>query len=74
MNIKIKKGKYKCRLKKGDENKMDKANKAIRCTVSQCANHCKASDYCTLSSVSIGTHEANPTQCQCIDCNSFCMK
>lgn len=55
---------------------MDKcnANKSIRCTVTQCANHCTSGDYCALNTVSIGTHEANPTQCKCVDCNSFCMK
>ena len=47
------------------------ANKSIRCTVSQCQNHCQGVDYCALSAIEVGTHEANPTQSQCVDCNSF---
>lgn len=50
------------------------ANKAIRCTVSQCSNHCSTGDYCALESISVGTHEANPTKCQCTDCESFMCK
>ncbi len=49
-------------------------NTAIRCTVSQCANHCSTSDYCSLDAISVGTHEANPTQCKCTDCESFMCK
>lgn len=50
------------------------ANRAIRCTVSQCAHHCSDKDYCALDTITIGTHEANPTQCQCTDCESFTCK
>ena len=50
------------------------ANQSIRCTVSQCAYHCQSKDYCSLDSVMIGTHEANPTMCECIDCKSFVKK
>ncbi len=50
---------------------MDKANKSIRCTVSQCTNHCAAEDYCSLNCITIGTHEQNPTMDQCTDCQSF---
>lgn len=46
-------------------------NRSIGCTVSQCKNHCKSENYCSLSKVSIGTHESNPTQKQCVDCESF---
>ncbi len=46
-------------------------NKSIHCSVKQCRHHCNASNYCTLEAVTIGTHEANPTECQCVDCNSF---
>ncbi len=45
-------------------------NKSIRCSVEQCRHHC-TTNYCTLDTVSIGTHEANPTQPECVDCNSF---
>lgn len=50
------------------------ANKAIRYTVTQCANHSTSSDYCALESIKVGTHEANPTQCKCTDCESFTCK
>jgi len=52
--------------------KMDKkANKTIECSVKQCANHCKSQEFCALEKVRIGTHEANPTMNQCVDCESF---
>ncbi|MDO4730974.1 MAG: DUF1540 domain-containing protein [Clostridia bacterium] len=52
---------------------MDKCspNKSIRCSVSKCKNHCITQNFCSLPNVSIGTHEKNPTKCQCIDCESF---
>lgn len=50
------------------------ANKSIGCTVEQCAHHCKSENYCSLRQVSIGTHEANPTVKQCVDCESFTLK
>lgn len=50
------------------------ANHSIGCTVSKCMHHCKESDYCTLEKVNIGTHESNPTKCQCVDCESFAPK
>lgn len=52
----------------------DKENKCIRCSVSQCKYHCDSSNYCTLDTISIGTHEANPTKPECVDCNSFMKK
>jgi len=48
-----------------------KANQSIKCTVDQCTHHCDTKNYCSLDVVSIGTHEANPTQDQCTDCKSF---
>ena len=50
---------------------MDKANKCIRCTVTSCRNHCDCEDYCSLDSIQVGTHEANPAMDQCTDCCSF---
>lgn len=47
------------------------ANKAIACTVNQCAHHCDTENYCSLSQIHVGTHEANPTVDQCTDCMSF---
>lgn len=49
----------------------ERANESIKCTVSQCAHHCGDADYCTLSSINVGTHEMNPTMVECTDCNSF---
>ena len=48
-----------------------KANKAIECTVHQCANHCQDANYCALDRILVGTHEGNPTMDQCTDCKSF---
>ena len=49
-------------------------NKAIQCTVTNCANHCQTESYCGLNTIRVGTHEANPTKEQCTDCLSFRMK
>ncbi|MBO5318743.1 MAG: DUF1540 domain-containing protein [Ruminococcus sp.] len=51
------------------ENK--KKNDNIRCTVTQCQHNCVTENYCSLNSISVGTHEANPTVPECTDCNSF---
>lgn len=51
-----------------------KANKAIECTVTQCANHCSQASYCALDKIVVGTHEANPTMNECTDCKSFQLK
>ncbi|MBQ1236704.1 MAG: DUF1540 domain-containing protein [Oscillospiraceae bacterium] len=48
-----------------------KANRAIGCTVHECAYHCGKENYCTLESIKVGTHETNPQQCECTDCESF---
>jgi len=49
----------------------DTPNKSIRCSVEKCANHCTTEAYCSLNSIQVGTHEANPTMDQCTDCQSF---
>lgn len=46
-------------------------NSNIRCSVSQCRHNLVAENYCTLDSISVGTHEADPTVPECTDCNSF---
>ncbi len=46
-------------------------NESIRCAVTNCAHHCQSGQYCGLSSIQVGTHEANPTMDQCTDCQSF---
>ncbi len=55
---------------------MDKsyANQSIKCTVTNCANHNATMNYCSLDSITVGTHEANPTVIQCTDCESFVCK
>lgn len=50
---------------------MKHENMSIGCTVSQCKNHAKNKNYCTLDKVQIGTHESNPTVVECTDCESF---
>ncbi len=50
------------------------ANHCIECSVSQCRHHCGDENYCALSKVKIATHEPNPTQTQCVDCESFEVK
>ncbi len=52
----------------------NQANQSIKCTVQQCANHCQSQDYCSLRSITVGTHEMNPTVVQCTDCESFVLK
>lgn len=47
-----------------------KENYSIGCTVGQCANNC-GNGYCSLDKIQVGTHESNPTVCQCVDCESF---
>ncbi len=47
------------------------ANKSIGCTVTQCTYHCKDENYCSLNKIQVGTHEANPTEVSCTDCQSF---
>lgn len=49
-------------------------NEKIRCTVVQCRNIAGDGNHCALDSITVGTLEANPTQCQCTDCLSFEVK
>ncbi|MBR5478739.1 MAG: DUF1540 domain-containing protein [Clostridia bacterium] len=55
-------------------NIMNTPNQSIKCTVSQCQYHCNTENYCSLSSIKVGTHETNPTMPQCTDCESFVKK
>ena len=50
------------------------ANKCIECTVHQCAHHCQSQNYCSLNTIQVGTHETNPTEIKCTDCESFKLK
>lgn len=49
-------------------------NESIKCSVNNCAYHACAENYCTLSTINVGTHESNPTKKECTDCESFEMK
>lgn len=50
---------------------MEKWNECIRCTVDNCRHHHNTKNYCTLETIQVGTHEANPTMDQCTDCLSY---
>lgn len=52
-------------------NSKKDGNPSIKCLVPQCSYHCIGADYCSLASIQVGTHEANPTMDQCTDCQSF---
>jgi len=47
------------------------ANRSIGCTVTQCKYHCGDVNYCSLEKINVGTHEQNPTEVKCTDCESF---
>lgn len=49
-------------------------NESIKCSVNQCKYNNNTENYCTLSSIKVGTHESNPTEVQCTDCESFKLK
>lgn len=49
-------------------------NPSIKCTVEECKYNNTHERYCTLSSIEVGTHEKNPTEPKCTDCNSFELK
>ncbi|WP_417151949.1 DUF1540 domain-containing protein, partial [Ruminococcus sp.] len=46
-------------------------NRSIKCTVNNCSHNNEAEHYCSLETIKVGTHESNPTVCQCTDCQSF---
>lgn len=54
--------------------KVNGKNESIGCSVTSCTFHAQDSDYCTLDHIKVGTHEANPTQKECTDCESFVNK
>ena len=49
-------------------------NHSIKCSVEQCTNHAEGESYCALSQISVGTHESEPTEVKCTDCESFKVK
>ncbi len=46
-------------------------NHSIECSIYNCANHSKNDGYCALNKIKVGTHESNPTEVECTDCQSF---
>jgi len=48
-------------------------NESIQCSIQQCKHHC-CDNYCSLPKIKVGTHELNPTQVECTDCESFELK
>ncbi len=53
---------------------MEKCNECIKCTVDDCRHHHNTKNYCTLPSIQVGTHGANPGMTGCTDCKSFAQK
>lgn len=53
---------------------MSEKNPSIECSVNSCSYHAQSENYCTLDKIKVGTHETNPTQKECTDCNSFVLK
>ncbi len=53
---------------------MSHINESIKCTVSQCVNHAKTKDYCSLDCITVSTHESRPTENKCTDCMCFRVK
>lgn len=49
-------------------------NKSIKCSIENCKYNYPSENYCTLSQIKVGTHEANPTVVECTDCESFELK
>ena len=47
------------------------ANECIKCTVDNCKYHNGEQNYCSLGKIQIGSHKACPTDCKCVDCESF---
>ena len=49
-------------------------NPSIHCDVTNCKYNMDSDRFCTLDSIKVGTHEANPTVPECTDCMSFIKK
>lgn len=46
-------------------------NQSIECSVFQCRYHNENEPYCALNKIKVGTHEDDPSQQECTDCESF---
>lgn len=49
-------------------------NPSIQCSVNECSYHANSDNYCTLDKIQVGKHEAQATQIECTDCQSFAAK
>jgi len=50
---------------------MNGKNESIQCTIDNCAHHAQDANYCSLDHILVSTHESNPTEKECTDCESF---
>ena len=48
-----------------------KHNDNIECSVTECENHCKDDDFCTLAKIKVTKHEPVASNIRCTDCSSF---
>ena len=46
-------------------------NPSIKCSVSSCAYHSKATEQCTLQSIQVGHTQQNVGKCESTECDSF---
>ena len=51
-----------------------KHNSSISCTVTECSNHCKEDNYCTLERISIIKNSTTADCPECTDCSNFTMR
>ena len=56
---------------KGENIMMNGKNESIQCTIRSCEHHAQDANYCSLDHILVDTHEENPTDKQCTDCESF---
>lgn len=54
-----------------EKSMIKERNSSIQCSVADCKYNLKNEGYCSLDVIKVGTHEVNPTKCECTDCNSF---
>ncbi|WP_352400463.1 DUF1540 domain-containing protein [Anaerotignum sp.] len=50
---------------------MTKSNSSIRCSVHDCKHNCAEKDCCSLDTIQIRAHNANPKSSTSVDCCSF---
>ncbi|MDD6042519.1 MAG: DUF1540 domain-containing protein [Eubacteriaceae bacterium] len=49
-------------------------NPSILCDVVQCRHNANDGKHCSLDSITVSTHEANPSKTECTDCLSFSLR